>query len=215
MSLPKKPPVTFQEYELLFRTIHAILANEESDPSKACVFFAMAGSFLLGQHHGLGSARPMAGFAGYNLRLPSNLVLLLGAVQGTEPTSTEEAFHCWIEVDGYILDLTAPLFDQMAPTERKGRRVPPQLFQKPKGTGVASTQELNVSGSYMHVPNPSLMAALTARFAGLPANADLVNICAQWYTKPPKKMAPYVGVGNQHGQVAQVSLSRIKLEGAW
>ena len=129
MAASKKPPLTFREYERLFRVIHAIVANEKSDPSKACVFFAMAGAFLLAQHHGLSNARPMAGFAGYNLRLPTNLVLLLGAVQDHEPISTEEAFHCWIEIDGYILDLTAPLFDQMAPAERKGRRVPPQMFR--------------------------------------------------------------------------------------
>ena len=211
----QKPPITFPEYERLFRTIHAIVANEKGDPSKACLFFAIAGAYLLAKHHGLREARPMAGFAGYNLRLPTNLVLLLGAVSENETASHEDAFHCWIEVEGYVLDLTAPLFDQMAPQDRKGSRVRPQLFQKPQGTGVGSVEQLNSPGAYMHVRNPDLLAALMARFTQLRANEDLVNICLQWYVRPPKRMAPYVGVGNQHGQVQQVPLSPVQLEGAW
>lgn len=199
----------------MFRVIHAIIANERCDPAKACVFFAMAGSFILTMHHGLNNAHPMAGFAGYNLRLPSNLVLLLGAVQDNEPISTKDAFHCWIEVDGYTLDLTAPLFDQMAPADQKGQRIAPQMFQRLSASGVLSVGQLGSPGAFMHSRNPELMTALQARFVQLRANEDLVQICAQWYVKPPKKMAPYVGVLNQQAQVQRVAPSSIRIEGAW
>ncbi|WP_371323872.1 DUF2026 family protein [Dechloromonas sp. ZY10] len=108
-----RPPLTLPEYERLFRTIHAVVANEEGDPSKACLFFGIAGAYLLSHHHRLKSARPIVGFAGYNLCTPTNLSVFLGGIEKSVCISDEDHFHCWIEIDGWIVDLTAPLFNRM------------------------------------------------------------------------------------------------------
>jgi hypothetical protein len=113
------------------------------------------------------------------------------------------------------VDLTAPLFDELAPVERKGRRVPPLMFQKAVGTGVTELTGINTPGAHIHIENRSLMSDLAKHFGRLRANEDLVNICSQWYTRPPKKMSPHVDIGNQHGEVKQVHLSPIQLEGKW
>jgi hypothetical protein len=86
------------------------------------------------------------------------------------------------------------------------------MFQKP---AVADFENMNTPGAYMHVPNPELTAALMAHFAQKPAHSDLIGICEQWYECPPKKMAPSVGIGDQHGRVKEVRLSRLRVEGAW
>jgi hypothetical protein len=52
-------------------------------------------------------------------------------------------------------------------------------------------------------------------FAQKPAHSDLINICEHWYVRPPKKMAASIGIGDQHGNMNEVQLSRIRLEGTW
>lgn len=211
-SIRSRPPLTLPEYERLFRVIHAVIESEEGDSSKACLFFGIAGAFLLSQNHRLKGARPVVGVAGYNLRTPTNLAIILGTLEKGEWSSDEDNFHCWIEVDGWIVDLTAPLFDSMAPFERKGATVPPLMFQKPASTDF---EGMNTPGAYMHLPNPELTVALLAHFAQKPAHGDLISICQQWYEPPPKKMAHSVGIGDQHGLQKEVRLSQLRLEGAW
>ena len=99
-----RPPLTLPEYERLFRIIHAVVENEGGDSSKACLFFGIAGAHLLSSHHRFKTARLVAGIAGYNLRTPTNLSIVLGKVEGGELLSNEDHFHCWIEVDGWIIE---------------------------------------------------------------------------------------------------------------
>ena len=58
MAKRATPPITLPEYERLFRTIHAVVANEQGDPTKACLFFAVAGAFLLKPSAITNSIRP-------------------------------------------------------------------------------------------------------------------------------------------------------------
>jgi hypothetical protein len=52
-------------------------------------------------------------------------------------------------------------------------------------------------------------------FTGKPAYMDLVRICEQWYVRPPKKIAPSVGIEDQSGTVTEVFLSPIRIAGVW
>ncbi len=208
------PPITLPEYERLFRTIHAVLMNEDGDPSKACLFFAVAGAYVLSHHHKLKSVCPVAGVAAYNLRTPSNFSLVFGTKDADRIVSDAQCFHGWIEADGWIIDLCAPLFDAMVPDAHKGARIPPFMFQKPLIFD-AGKVNLETPGAYLHIPNDRLTTSLLKSFAENPAHADLVRICDQWYARPPKKIAPSVGIEDQTGKAAVVSLSPVRMEGAW
>ena len=214
--MPKRstPPITLPEYERLFRTIHAVVKNEQVDPAKASLFFAVAGAFLLKKHHKLGSACPVAGVAGYNLRTPSNFSLVFGRLENDSVFSDSSRYHCWIEADGWVIDLMAPLFDDMAPIDRKGAVIPRSMFQKPLISD-ASTISLDTPGAYLHVHNHRLTTELMKGFTEKPAYTDLVRICEQWYVRPPKKIAPSVGIEDQSGAVAEVFLSSIRIAGVW
>lgn len=214
--MPKRstPPITLPEYERLFRTIHAVVKNEQVDPAKASLFFAVAGAFLLKKHHKLGSACPVAGVAGYNLRTPSNFSLVFGRLEDEGVFSDSSRYHCWIEVDGWVIDLMVPLFDDMAPIDRKGAAIPRWMFQKPL-IAEASTVSLDTPGAYLHVANHRLTTELMKGFTGKPAYMDLVRICEQWYVRPPKKIAPSVGIEDQSGTVTEVFLSPIRIAGVW
>jgi hypothetical protein len=78
-----------------------------------------------------------------------------------------------------------------------------------------SFDSLNTPGAYIHVPNAELTAALMIHFTQKPAHSDLIGICEQWHVRPPKKMAPSVGIGDQHGKLNEVRLSLIRVAGAW
>lgn len=210
-----RPPITLPEYERLFRLIHSVVVNEGGDPSKACLFFGIAGAYLLSTHHRLKNARPVAGLAGYNLRTPTNLFVIFGGKNDEELSSDADHFHCWIEVDGWIIDFTAPLFDEMAPPERKGATIPRLMFQKPAVTDAVNFTGLTTPGSYVHIPNAALTNALMFNFTRKPAHGDLIEICEKWYVRPPKKMLQSIGIGDQHGNMKEVRLSRISVEGLW
>ena len=152
MAKRATPPITLPEYERLFRTIHAVVANEKGDPTKACLFFAVAGAYLLKRHHKLSSACPIAGVAGYNLRTPTNFAIVFGRPEGDTLVADVDNFHCWVEVDGWIVDLMAPLFDEIAPADRKVETIPRFMFQKPVIADV-SAASLEVPEVILHIPD--------------------------------------------------------------
>ncbi len=215
MSRHPRPPLTLREYERLFRTIHAVVSSEKSDPFRACLFFGIAGAYIMRSHHRLKAARPVVGVAGYNLRTPTNTVMAFGKAENNEFISTQDNFHCWTEVDGWIVDLTAPLFDEMASIKQMGAPIPPRMLQKPAVIDSITMERLKTPGAYIHVPDAELTTALITHFSEKPAHTDLVDICDQWYVRPPKKMPPTTGIADQHGEMREVRLSNIRLKGSW
>ena len=215
MSKKIRPPLTLPEYERIFRVIHSILLAEEADTSKSCLFFNIAGAFILSNNHGHMNARPIAGLAGYNLRTRNGLSLVLGKVEQGKVTVSSDEFHCWVELDDWIIDFSAPLFNSMVDPQRAEERIPPKMFQRLSSDRVLSLNELNTPGAYLHIPSQEVTTELMLHFSELQANADLVKICADWHRCPPKRMQESIGVANQHGQVNDVHLSKIYLEGAW
>ena len=214
MAKRATPPITLPEYERLFRTIHAVVANEQGDPTKACLFFAVAGAFLLKRHHKLSTACPAAGVAGYNLRTPSNFSMSFGRAENETIVSDSNNFHCWVEADGWIVDLMAPLFDDMTPADRKGATIPRFMFQKPAIKDVNAVS-LDTPGAYLHIPNDRLTTDLMKSFTEKPAYFDLVQVCDQWYVRPPKKIAPSIRIAHQTGKAKDVFLSLVRIAGAW
>ncbi len=215
--MPKQPipPLTLPEYERLFQVIHAVVSNEKGDPSKACIFFGFAGTEILRSYYKFLSVRFIAGFAGYNLRTPDNKSLVLGTVFNDELVSNRANFHCWIEADDWIIDLTAPLFDAMANRNSSESHIPNYMFQKPLSISGSDLNDLNTPGTYIHIPNTELTKSITNDFFKIIAHVDLISICKDWYARPPIEINQYINIGNQHGEVNKVSLSNIHLTGSW
>ncbi len=154
------------------------------------------------------------GAAAYNLRTPTNAVLVLGAIEDGSLVSTESAFHCWIEVDDWVIDLAAPLFNDMIDLHRTGQLIKPHMFQRRAST-LASLDELNTPGAFHHMPNPSVQDSLVRHFRSIQANADLANICDEWYRPPPKKVPRFIEIADQRGSLSRVSHSPVRVTGAW
>ena len=213
MPQASHPPITLVEYERLFRIIHAVLVSENREPAQASLFFSVAGAFVLRKHHRLKTVSPVAGGAAYVLPSPATAPLVFGRATDDSLSSDTEHHHCWIEADGWIIDLSAPLFDAHLSAGRKTGTLAPHMFLRPAAPNT-SMASLGAPGTYLHSPNHKLSTALIKRFTDTPSDADLVRICERWYARPPKKIAPNIGIADQNEQSKNVPLSPIRLTGA-
>ena len=214
MSAASHPPITLVDYERLFRVIHGVLNFATQDPAKESLFFAVAGAFTLKRHHKLNSVSPVVGAAGYGLPVPAKAPLLFGQVTGDTLTADEMHHHCWIEADGWIIDLSAPLFDAHLPSEKKTGALPACMFQRPV-TSPVSLADLGTPGASLHRVHERLTTTRLEQFSATPAFAELVRLCAMWYARSPKKLAPALGLSAPDGSSRTMTLSPIRLTGAY
>ena len=214
MNPSHRPPITVVEYERLFRVIHAVLTHAGHDPVRSNLFFAVAGAFVLRHHHRLGNICPVAGAAGYALPVPGTAPLCFGNSEGDTLVAGAEHHHCWIEADGWVIDLSAPLFAARFDASSSSRALPPRMFLRP-ALAPTGLERLATPGAYLHRINEKLTTTLLQGFAETASYADLVRLCERWYARPPKKIAPAVAVTSEDGSTATLTLSPLRLTGAW
>jgi hypothetical protein len=87
---------------------------------------------------------------------PTNFSLVFGDWRMKAFSPIASRYHCWIEVDGWVIDLMALLFDEMAPIDRKGVKAIPSLDVPKPLIADVSTLSLDTPGAYLHVANHRL-----------------------------------------------------------
>ena len=162
MNASPHPPITVVEYERLFRVIHAVLTQVGHDPAQASLFFAVAGAFVLRRHHRLSNVCPVAGAAAY--ALTGSEPLCFGTTEGDTLVADADHHHCWIEADGWVIDLSAPLFAARFDASSSSRALPPRMFLRPAlpPTGL---ERLATPGGYLHRINEKLTTTRLQGFA--------------------------------------------------
>jgi len=214
-SKSDSPPISAEAYERIFQTIHSIVKAECLDETKSCIYFGILGAYLLDQHHGLKSARPLFGVAGYNLRTPTNFVTIYGRQINGEIVASGEGFHCWVEVNGWTIDFSAPLFGQALAPRICGSAVPPLMFMKTHQDSVVKINDLNIPGAYLHRHDKILTLTLMSNFLSRPINGRLADVCAKWYVAPPGDMSPVTEVIIRDGQTSRYDRSALAVTGSW
>nr|CDQ34917.1 hypothetical protein BN993_04384 [Virgibacillus halodenitrificans] len=211
MSTSKNLVVTLSDYERIFRVIHGVLLNENSDPLRACMYFSLIGCAILDRYHRV-KAEPVFGMAAYRL---DGQVMVFAENDGQTIRATPTGFHCWIEADGVAVDLQAPLFKDFAARQDPPFVLPRKMVQKRLDQASASIDEMAASGTHWYSRDDGLRSELLADFNQKPANSDFVDICLQWYRPTSKKLQDHIQIGNQHGHVNKVPLSPLRITGAW
>jgi hypothetical protein len=145
--------IKLKDFERIYKVINAVVINEGADPSVCCIFFSYFGSQILSDHFKL-NAQPRAGLALYRVG-GENDVIVFGEETENGFTGEEEAFHSWIEVDGWILDFMAPAFSQLNNCRSS---VPPKMFQKPLEKMSSSPFELVEPGDFYLEATPASTA---------------------------------------------------------
>lgn len=141
-----KPIITMREYQRIFQVIHSVYQQIDNSGAVCCQFYNVAGAFILNEVYEK-KAMPVMGAACFKFQAPSPVNLYFAHINGKTVSSSEEAFHCWIQTeDGYLLDFTAPLYREY--TEQAGKKclIPRKMFQKKLTRMSISYHELQREG---------------------------------------------------------------------
>lgn len=206
--------ITLADYQRIFRVISSVLDSVEVNTPHACIFFAVAGAFIIEQVHKR-PARPVAGAAFYRVSDETGFTMAFGRLSEDGAFSDPEAFHCWIESGETIIDLMAPIFQEAISSADRSERVPRRMLQKPLAAMSCSPYSLEKEGDFFLQNNPQLGLELLEHFLSKPANGDLVNMCLHWYKPQPKPMQQFIQMGSNDGSVTTIRLSQVEIVGAW
>ena len=203
--------IKLKDYERVYKTINAILLNEDADPTVACTFFSFYGAHILRTHYKI-NAHPLAGLCMYHMGGEKN-ILVFGKIVDDQFVSDVNAFHSWVVGDGWLFDFMAPAFSDIP--NAKGFKIKSKMIQKPLSAMASSVTELKSEGDFYFEPNPEVLKNRMGYLSSSLAYSDLAEICKKWYKKPPKKMLKIIQIGDNKGNVNPVSLVGNTVIGSW
>lgn len=216
-KLPKLT-LTLLDYQRMHRVIASVLNSVEAHTPRACLFFAVAGAFLIETVHKR-PARPVAGAAFYRVNDETGFTMAFGRLAAEKGMGTvssdEDAFHCWIESDGMVIDLMAPIFQESVRSAGRTESVSRKMFQRPSAAMSQSPYELEIEGDFFFQPDAALGVRLLNGFMSKLANGDLVKVCEYWYRPYPKTVRASIQMGSDDGSLRDIRLAPIELVGAW
>lgn len=210
-----KPIITINDYQSIFQVIHSVYKKIDNSGAICCQFYNVAGAFILNEAYKK-KARPVMGAACFKLHSTSPVNLYFAHLNGKVVSSSEDAFHCWIQTeDSYLLDFTAPLFREY--TEQAGNKclIPRKMFQKKLKLMSASYHELQQEGDFYIQPNSELTQSRLSESLEHHNNSDLLNLCLHWFKKPPRKIDLTLQTMNEIDEIEVIHLQAIKISGKW
>lgn len=216
---PAKLPLSFADYERLHRVLVTVLNSTDAHTANGCIFFTMAGAILLNKVFGL-DARPLCGSAFFRVDDPTGFVMAftdMDALENDVVASDNRFFHAWIECNGVVIDLMAPIFREnlLKKIPDTKLRLPRKMFQKPKSEMANSPFELEREGDFYLEVNPALTNDLINSFMARADNRDLADLCCQWFKPTPKPILPELGLNSNVGIRKVMKLEKIELVGKW
>lgn len=210
---PPKLLLPFADYCRIFRVIYSVL-DGRAHTHRACIFFAVAGTLLLRRHYRL-KALPVAGAAAYMVDASKALVATFGQFEDDMLVATPDAFHCWVECDGYAIDFMAPIFRENLNGAGIMEAIPRRMFQRPLAEMAVSSHELTADGAFSLFPDQKRTMDVIESFEAKHSSGDLANICAHWYRRPPKRIPQTLDMANDLGTIQRLSLQGPEISGVW
>lgn len=221
----KKPPLTLEQYKRLYTVIQSLSDNWAKDAGRACVFFSITGAVLMNKHYQL-KAKVICG-SGAILIDPETGTALSWFQQNQDGTLTTgiNAFHTWIECDGWLIDLMAPNYREAlhgatghatdgtknpAPTA-----VPRMMLQKPIAQTEGMLDDMKMAGDCVFVPDGVVTKNVIDRAFESPNLGDLLNIALVWHRPLPKRMEPSITITDDLGKIQTIKLMQRDLIDAW
>lgn len=208
--------VPLADYERMFRVLHSVYeAAEGTDSSaRACIFFAVVGAEMLRRQYKIGAA-PVAGAMAVLVHRETDCVNIFGRLANGTLMSDSDAFHCWIEAHGIVIDFIAPLYRGSLRAVGVDLPIAPRMFQKSKLLMSPSLHDCRHEGDFFVLPNPQLSKQLFEEFASRPDALDLAKVCLAWYIRPPKSLRADMAMMDDRGEVTRIGLKGPKISSAW
>lgn len=209
-----RPLIPLADYQRIFRVIHSVLDSVDANIPAASFFFSVTAAQILKKFYKK-NAYPVAGAAFYLISEDGSGALSFGTLDGDKIDSNSDAFHCWVQCDGYVLDLMAPVFQELLVDAGHPMPVQRQMFQKDLTRMSASPTVLSAPGDFYLAPNLALTRDLLQQFMNKPALNNLSQVCMEWYQKPPKELGSGMVMQAAEGDGTAIKLSRLQVTGAW
>jgi hypothetical protein len=213
VRLMDSPPIPAEDYQRIFNLIASVIRSEGADPLTSCLYFACIGAVILRDHYGA-HPRIRAGIAGYRIGDDEKNVVMFADPTQRPLTCSEDGFHAWIEVDGWVIDFMSPLFGELLARGGGPISAPAKMFQKRTSQAALSVGELRAPGDFFLEENPNGFAILD-RFTDLPVNDDLAELASRSYTRPPAAIQREFLTADSKGGLRRVALSTTAITGAW
>lgn len=211
-----RPLIPLADYQRIFRVVHSMLHSVEADIPAASFFFSVTAAQILKKFYKR-NAFPVAGAAFYLINQESGGALSFGELSedAQAVASNHDAFHTWVQCDGYAIDFMAPVFQELLAAAGHALPVPRNMFQKDLGRMSASATALAATGDFFLAPNLELTRELLQQFMGKKALTNLSQVCIDWYRKPPKALPDDLALQGEEGEVSRIRLIPTAIDGVW
>jgi len=207
-------PLSFEDYGRMSRVITAVLRAFRKDPATSCAYYAMVGTYLLEQFHQKATDL-VAGGAMYVLTAePMPEMLYYGPCLFEDGTPTE-TWHCWIECDGHVIDLMAPIFREVMNPLKGSRRLPRRMLQRSLADSAATPALVKTLGDFRLTPSEKHTEDVFEGLARCPDILNIIRICSEWYVRAPKRIDKSITMESDKGQATAVQLPSFELVGKW
>ena len=202
----------FPDYQRIYQVIYSVLqASEIAVTNRACFLFAVAGSKLLREHYGL-AATISAGGAAFMVDEACSRMVVYGREQDGLFVGDSEAFHAWVQCDGWMIDFMAPIMDEALREDGHTWKVPRRMLQKRLDDGKMAVGDVQHQGEFCLSPTRELADELVDNISS--GATDLIDVCNAWVRRPPKSLRP-MQMGDSHGPEKTLTLRAPAIEGIW
>lgn len=210
--MTKRPLLPLPDYQRIYQVIYSVLsASEIALTHRACIFFASVGTMILREHYGR-SASISAGCMALMVDEQKANVVVYGREEDGVFVSGREAFHAWVECDGWLIDFMAPIMGVGLREDGHDWNVPRRMLQKRLADGKASPGEIQHEGEFFIGHDRALAESLidgqSVQFH------DLMNVCLKWFRKPPKPLKS-IAMADSQGPTKTLVARAPSIEGFW
>lgn len=200
------------DYQRVYQVIYSVLqASGIATTSRACVFFASAGATLLREHYGL-PATISAGCMALMVEEACAQVVVYGRKTDNGFVADIEAFHAWVECDGWLIDFMAPIMGIALRADGHDWQIPRRMLQRRLAHRLPSPGDIQHQGEFSASHDPALAEVLLDRQSV--QFEDLLNVCQTWFRRPPKPLKP-LAMADSHGPTKKLVLQAPSIDGVW
>lgn len=211
-GMARTPVLPLPDYQRIYQVAYSVLESSGiAMTHRACIFFASAGTMILRKHYGLAATISAGCLALMVDELRANVVVY-GRDEEGEFVNDHEAFHAWVECDGWLIDFMAPIMGVALREDGRDWHVPRRMLQKRLADRRATLGAIQHEGDFFLRHDSALAAGLldsqSVQFG------DLLNVCLTWYRRPPKALKD-LAMADSHGPTRKLVLRAPSVDGVW
>lgn len=212
LRMPRSPLLPLPDYQRIYQITYSVLeASEIAITHRACIFFASVGALILRDQYSL-PATISAGCMALMVDEQKANVVVYGRDEGGVFVNDTEAFHAWVECEGWLIDFMSPIMGVAMREDGRDWKVPRRMLQKRLSDQKGSLREIQHLGDFYVGHDRSLTESLIdSQNIQL---SDLLNVCQAWFRRPPKPLKE-LAMGDSHAGTRKLVLRAPSIDGVW